>query len=408
MVRYELKKALDSRGGKVALALYLALVILMCWLSVGSVTWVDDQGGHIKGPAAAQKLRQAQSQWEGFVDQELLNRVLQENQRIESTPQAQSQDVTQRDIAFGWKQGFAPIREMISDSYRDSFRDYDYYTADRLTEIDEQTFYGNRIRLLEQWLYDETDSAFTRFSEEEKQYILEQYRQFQSPVYFEYHEGWYWLLHNTSWLSCEVLILSFLLAGLFTNERKWKAEAVYLSTPLGRKMATAAKVKAGIALITLLYWAAILVYSLVTLGCLGAQGGGCMIQVRSWQCMYNLSIAQVWVIQVVCGYLGQLFLGLLVMYTAARFDSAPLAVSVPFLLYFLPGFLEGQADWLDGLLELGPMTLTDGYSQIRSFDLVTVFGKVFPPLQLCVPVYLALSLVLIPAIGAGFRRKQIG
>ena len=73
-------------------------------------------------------------------------------------------------IAYGWKQGFSPIREMINRSYSVGFRTYDYYRADGISVIKEETFYGNRTRQLKDWLYDKTDVAYDLYTEAEKQY----------------------------------------------------------------------------------------------------------------------------------------------------------------------------------------------------------------------------------------------
>lgn len=407
MIRYELKKILGPTGGKVALGLYAAMVILMCCLTVFTMKWVNEQGEHEIGPGAMKKMRDAQNQWEGDLDQELLTEVIRENQRIEATPQANSEDVTQSNIAFGWKQGFAPIRHLINNAYADSFRDYDYYTADGLTEIDEDTFYENRIRLLEQWLYDETGSAYGRFSEAEKQYILQKYGEMKTPLYFDYHEGWYQMLEYAGVISaCGMLILGFLLAGIFTNESKWKADGVYFASRYGRSKAASAKVKAGVLLVTVVYWSAMLIYSLFHLCYMGFEGGTCMIQIRFFRSMYNLNFIQAWAVTMVCGYIGNLFVGLLVMFVCARSNSASFGVTVPVILLFLPSVLGGQADWLDRLLDLSPMLLLEAYQRLASFDLVTVFGKVLPALAVCAPVYLAACLALIPGTYQGFRRKQ--
>ena len=196
--------------------------------------------------------------------------MIQENQRINATPEAKSGIVQQNEIAYSWKQGFAPIRKILNESYSNGFREYDYYTADRITAIDEDTFYANREKLLKNWLYDETDGAYSKYSESEKQYIIGQYRELEIPFYFTYHEGWHQLLENAGYIpSLGILILGFLLAGIFSNEFKWKADAVYFSTPCGRNKATSAKIKAGFLLVTVLYWGAMLIYSLFTLCYLG-------------------------------------------------------------------------------------------------------------------------------------------
>ena len=170
MIRYELKKIFGSVGGKIALGLYIATVILSCFLAANGfmnvdVKWVNEQGESERGLGAVQKLREARNEWEGYLDQEMLTKVIQENSRINATPEGQSSNVQKSNIAYGWKQSFSPIREMINRSYSVGFRTYDYYRADGISVIKEETFYGNRTRQLKDWLYDKTDVALEELGE---------------------------------------------------------------------------------------------------------------------------------------------------------------------------------------------------------------------------------------------------
>lgn len=410
MVRYELKKIFGSFGGKVTLLLYAAAVALSCWwaaageLNVGSV-WVNEQGNRETGPAAVKKMQAARAEWTGWLNQDMLTRAVQENARINATPEAQSSDTHQNDIAFGWKQGFDPIRELINRSYSPGFRHYDYYTADGITAIDEHTFYSNRVKLVREWLNDKSDVGESTFTQQEKDYIISQYESLQTPFYMEYHDGWYQLLEKGTFiLMMGILILSFALSGIFSGEFKWKADALYFSTTYGRTKGTSAKIKAGLLLITLLYWAGILVYSLFTLTYLGFGGGNTVIQVRLWKSLYNITMRQAWVLAVSCGYLGNLFLGTFTMLISAKTKSAVAAVTVPFVVIFVPAFLQ---DSLSTLVSFLPATLLEFYQHLSTFDLVTVFGKVFRVADLCIPLYILLMFILIPILYREYRAKQI-
>ena len=410
MVRYELKKIFSSFGGKVTLLLYAAAVALSCWwaaageLNVGSV-WVNEQGNRETGPAAVKKMQAARAEWTGWLNQDMLTRAVQENARINATPEAQSNDTHQNDIAFGWKQGFDPIRELINRSYSPGFRHYDYYTADGITAIDEQTFYSNRVKLVREWLNDKSDVGESTFTQQEKDYIISQYESLQTPFYMEYHDGWYQLLEKAQFIPMlGILILSFALSGIFAGEFKWKSDAIYYSTAYGRTKGTSAKIKAGLLLITLLYWVGTLVYSFFVLAYLGFGGGNCVIQVRLWKSLYNITFWQAWVLTVFCGYLGNLFLGTFTMLISAKTKSAVAAVTVPFVVIFVPAILQ---DSLSTLVSFLPATLLEFYQHLSTFDLVTVFGKVFRVTDLCIPLYILLTLILIPILYREYRTKQI-
>ena len=178
MVRYELKKIFGSFGGKIALILYALVVVLSCWLATtGALNigteWINEQGEQETGLSAIHKMQEAQNEWEGYLDQETLTKVVQENARINGTPEGQSKNAQKSDIALGWKQGFDPIRELINRSYAAGFRSYDYYTADAVSVISEETFYANRIKQVKNWLNDKNDVGYSLYSEKEKEYIID-------------------------------------------------------------------------------------------------------------------------------------------------------------------------------------------------------------------------------------------
>ena len=413
MIRYELKKIFGSVGGKIALGLYIATVILSCFLAANGfmnvdVKWVNEQGESERGFQAVQKLREARNEWEGYLDQEMLTKVIQENSRINATPEGQSSNVQKSNIAYGWKQGFSPIREMINRSYSVGFRTYDYYRADGISVIKEETFYGNRTRQLKDWLYDKTDVAYDLYTEAEKQYLIGQYEKLETPFYVDYHDGWYQLLENAALLPMlGILIIGYMVAGIFSNEFKWKADTVYFSTLLGRNKATSAKIKAGLLLVTVLYWAAMLIYSFATLGYLGFEGGNCVVQLRVWKSLYNITFWQAWVLTMICGYIGNLFLTALTMFISAKTKSSVIAVTTPFVIMFIPSFLQGMADWLDTVIAMMPVSLLEFYQHLGTFDLITIFGKVFRVLDVCLPMYAILTVALVPVIYREFQRKQI-
>lgn len=413
MLRYELKKMLGTFGGKLALVLYVVVIAFSCWLAVSGflnygTEWVNEEGQQENGLTAVHKRQEAQNKWEGYVNQEMLTKVIQENARINATPEAQSSNVRKRDIAFGWKQGFDPIRELINHFCAPNFRSYDYYRADGISGISEDTFYANRIKLLKDWLNDQSDVGYSRYSEAEKQYLISQYENLETPFYFDYFDGWYQLLEGSVYIpSMGILIFGFLLAGIFANEFKWKTDAIYFSTVHGRTRATSDKIKAGLLLVSVLYWAAMLVYSIFTLGYLGFEGGNCVIQFRVWKSPYNITMWQAWILCLMGGYVGNLFLSVLTMYISAKTKSSVIAVITPFVCLFIPSFLQGIADWLDVAVSMLPDSLLLFYQNLGTFNLITIFGKVFRALDVCLPLYALLTMILVPVIYQEFRKKQV-
>jgi hypothetical protein len=66
-----------------------------------------------------------------------------------------------------------------------------------------------------------------------------------------------------------------------------------------------------------------------------------------------------------------------------------------------------MVDWLDTVIAMMPVSLLEFYQHLGIFDLITIFGKVFRVLDVCLPLYTILTVALVPVIYREFRRKQI-
>ena len=407
MVKYELKKIVSSTGGKIALALMALMVAVGCWICVSDVEWVNEQGDPETGLAAVSKLRAAQKEWTGVLDEEKLTEIIRENQRICATPEAQSKDYRQNDIAYGWKQGIRPVLNMMNYAYSAGFQEYDWYCNESVTPDRAGEFYGNRTKRMKDWLLDKTGSAQYLFNENEKQYLIDQYETLETPFYLDYTEGWKQVCYNAPFvIMMAALILGYLCAGIFAGEYRWKADSVFFSARHGRDKAVWAKIQAGLLLVTLVYWGSVLFYTLVGLGTLGFDGGSCPLQIDMWKSFYHLTMGKAWLLTVVGGYIGCLFFALLTMWVSAKTRSTVFASMVPFLLVFLPTFLENlNSDWVSKALGLFPHQLLEIYQALRYFYVYDFGITVKGALEIIPALYLLLSAALVPMMYFRFRKR---
>lgn len=410
MIRYELKKVFARTGSKIAL---LLLVIVWCitFRFATDVYWVNEDGVKERGYAAVSRLRSAQREWAGALDEERLRQVIEENQRINQTPQAKSSDTREKDIAFGWKQGIAGIRDLLNCAFEERFRSYDYYRADSLRPEAAFEFYENRVRLLKEWLAGEDgdSEAVYRLSSEEKEYLIEQYEALETPFYYDYMKGWVQLFeYMPTIIMIVMLILGYLVAGIFSNEFSWKADAIFFSAVHGRGRAVAAKLEAGFLVVTALYWTAVLTFSAAVLGYLGISGWNCPVQAdfTGWKCFYGIQVWQEYLLVIGGGYVGCLFIGFTTMYVSARFKSAVLAVMTPFVLIFLPSFLSNlNSAAANKALGLLPDRLLQIHMALCSFDLYELGGRVVGAIPILFVLYSVLTVVLMPLLYGEYRRK---
>lgn len=405
MLRYELKKIFVKPSGKIALLLLAVLLGVVCFFAT-DVGFINEQGKEETGITAVRKLRAVQKEWAGELTEERLAEVIEENARISALPGYWGEDGWATNTGYGWKQGINDICSMLCRAFG-KFREYDYRTVNSLTTEDAGQFYERRIFQLKEWLEGE---AVDQFSDQEKEFLIRRYEELKTPVSYDYFRGWDRLFEYVpTVIMITVLILGFLAAGIFSGEFQLKADAVFFSSRHGRDRASAAKLGAGIVMITGIYWGMILLYSAVVLGYLGADGADCMIQItgRGWKSFYNITILQEYLLVIFGGYLGALFMLLVVMLVSARTRSAVLAVAVPFFLLFLPSFLElipsSRINRICGLLpdQLLQMNLT-----VCLFNLYRIGGKVTGAVPVLITVYLALTVVLCPVIYQVFRKAE--
>lgn len=398
MLKYELKKIFSRTGNKIALLLLLALICYTCIFALG-VSWVDENGESHKGPAAVAQLKAAQKEWAGYLDEEAIRRVIAENLRIQAMPETQSDDLGDRISAYSRKQGIIEIRNLLICSFT--------HLIDDLTPEDASKFYENRTRLLHEWLEEDAD----QFSESEKAFLIEQYEGLETPFYYDYVLGWTQLFEYASTIAMvTMLVLGYLVAGIFSNEFVWKSDAVFFASLHGRDKAIGAKLRAGFWLVTVLYLATFLLYSAVVLACLGIDGWNMPVQANrsGWNCFYHITMWQKYLLIALGGYIGCLFSSFLCMLVSARTRSAVVAVMLPFVLIFLPAFLTNiSSAAVQKIIGLLPDQLLQTGSALNRFNLYCVGGHIVGAVPLLVTFYSLMTVCLWLVIYRVYQCKQI-
>lgn len=401
MVYYEIKKVFSKMSSKIALAIILVTVAVACWFATAGVSYIDEKGEAKNGIAAIQKLRETRKAWAGPLTEEKIAAVISEDAKVNATAEAQSKDFRENDIAYGWKQGFSDIRQLIIKSYGD-FNTYDSRIMEQLSPEDAGRFYENRLLSLEKWLEIEANDMFT---DREKQFLKDKYKAQQTPFTYDYMEGWVQTLqYAPTVIMITLLVLGFLTANIFSAEFGTKADAIFFSSYHGRKKAVSAKIKAGFCIITGIYCIVMFIYTSVLLRILGTDGAGCPIQASlgGWKSFYELTNLELYMLVVAGGYIGCIFLLFLTMLVSAKLRSAVVAVMVPFAAIFLPSFFNTSR-----ILGLLPDQLLQMNMVAKYFHVYEIGGKVWSAAQILPILYAALAAAIVPVLYGIYRRSQI-
>lgn len=406
MLFYELKKLFGRAGGKIALLVLAIGLAVICYSAMLQVSYTDENGDSHTGPTAARDLRDAKNEWAGLIDQAMITRAINVNQQIISSADYNSTDIQRQNMAYHYTQGFETIRSLVAGTF-DGFNEYNYYRLNTLTPEEASELYERRVQNLEDWLARPDIS----FSPAEEDYLVEHYEAMETPLYYEYNDGWETLLYYMPTLVLFlVYVIIFLTSGIFPCEGRWKSDAIFFSTWRGRHKAVRTKIAAALVTTTVLYWLAIAIYTLVVLALLGADGAGCAFQLIKWKAFYNLTIIQAYALAVLGGYIGVIFLALLAMLMSALTRSQVVGVIVPFVVVLAANFAQSiLSSWevLPQILGLLPDQLLQVAQVLDDFNLYTLFGHVVGAVPILFVLYSVLSLLLIPLIYRIYRKSSV-
>ena len=308
---------------------------------------------------------------------------------------------------FSKKQSFYEIRNLINDALV-GYEDYDYYRVDHVSADEKIDVYGSRLSALETLL--ETKDMKEGFSEKEKQFLIRQWEKLDTPFYYEYAGGWKAILEDSQimqpLLAIIVIVLGFLVSGIFSDEFQYKADSIFFSSRLGRNKAVLAKIGAGILTGTMVYWGAVLFYTLIVLMALGFGGGNCPIQISNWKAMYNLTYFEEFLLVAVAGYVGSLFILMIAMFVSAKTRFTVIAITIPFALACAPMFI-GRVSIFSRITNFLPDMLLRVCVELDQFLIYEIGGRVLGLFTFLIPVYLVLYILGLPMLYHVYKRVEV-
>lgn len=408
MLLFEVKKVLSKPLNKAALLILAAVLIIGSFLTIRDVKYIDADGNSSTGFSAARHLQEEKNQWEGYLTEDVLKSVIQENTAVSTSPEAQSDDIQENNKATAMGQGISDIREMINLAFGE-IDNYDYYRINSVSEDEVGSLYEQRIAGLKNYL--NRDDVTEAFSEDEKEWLINKYESLDTPLYYEYADGWKALMDSQylpTLMMITVLIIGFLVSGIFSDEFSWKADSIFFSARLGRGRAVLAKMGAGFLITTVLYWSVVLLFGLIVLAVLGFGGGGCAVQtgVSNWNSIYNITYFQDYLLSTFGGYIGSLFIVTLAMLVSAKTHSTVFAITIPFILTCVPPFV-GRLEAFARIMTLFPDQLLSINKNLEDFSLYHIGGHIFGGVTVIIPLYLILFCVVFPILFIVYRRTQI-
>lgn len=402
MLKFEVRKVFFKSKNRMAVIVLFVILIITSILTINKVEYVDEDGNHSVGISAARNLREAKNEWAGYLTEDTFRNVLEENRAINNSKEALSDDIEEQDKAYAKKQGISSIIDVINNAFSD-YRDYNYFASDNVSDDEVGSIYERRSSTLKEWL----DSGEETFTEEEKNFLIQQYENLETPFYYEYMDGWSALLQNIStFILILALVIGFFVSGIFSDEFQTKADSIFFSTKLGRSKGVLSKIGAGFTIVSFFYLTFVFLYTFIVLLVLGTDGANCPIQLDLWRSVYNITFLQAYLLIVAGGYIGTLFASVLAMLTSALTRSTPTAIIVPFIVLCAFPFLS-RIITLPGLCSFFPDQLLEIYIDIKESGLVKLGDKVTTMPTVIVPVYTLICLMFQPILYKVYKKMEI-
>ncbi len=406
MILFEIKKIFTRTGSKVGLLVLLITLMVCCYFAVTYTRYVDEDGEEHTGIAEVHTLKKEKEEWAGVITEEYLKEVIRENNRINADYPYDPSDSVTSDMGYSRAQGISDIKHLINNAFCE-FREYNYFRVDSVKESEVEDFYKKRIQSVKTWLA--SDEAKDQFSEKEKAYIIDSYERLETPLYYEPADGWIVALeYAPAIIMITVLILGFFVSGIFANEFQWKADSIFFSTKCGRDKGTVSKIVAGLLVVTVIYWGMVLLYSLFVFGVYGTSGANCLIQTSlgGWKSLYHMTLLQEYLLVIIGGYVGTLFILLLSMLVSAKTHATILAVTIPFIIVFIQSFFGGFPN-LSDILGLLPDQLLQMKMAVSTFTLYEIGGKVTGSVPILMTVYPIFCIAIPPIMYCVYSRTEI-
>lgn len=362
MLQFEIKKVFSKFKNRMAMILLLIILIATSILTMNRVEYVDADGNASSGIAAARNLRAEQNKWAGYLTENVFAEVVKENEQINNSKEALSDDIQEQDKVYAKKQGISGITDLIIYAFSE-WRDYNYYAIDNVSAEEAKQVYKKRISALKGYL----NSGEEEFTDAQKKFLIQRYENLKTPFYYEYVGGWSALLQNIStFILMLALVIGFLVSGIFSDEFQTKADSIFFSSKFGRNKAVVSKVSAGFLITTVLYVVFVFLYTVIVLLMLGADGANCPIQLDLWRSVYNVTFFQAYLLIVTGGYVGTLFAAIISMIVSAVSRSTATAVIVPFMILCAFPFLS-RIITLPEICSFFPDQLLEVYLSVKEY-----------------------------------------
>lgn len=394
MMKYELKKTFQKKVNLIILSVILLLAVVLSCFAISSMRYRDSEGVLHTGITAGRKLAEDRNKWKGELSSEKITEVVK----------------SIHELAQQYPDGI-PDTE-----YGKTVQSYDDITNFLISVLTPDTDYDESV--LYQLTVEQAENLYARYKEnfeimiqeyaktpEKQTYLKNLYETIEMPLTYAAKDSWDTLaMYAQTYGIILAVAIGFLTSGIFADEFRTKAEAVFFSTKYGRSKATKNKLAAGIIMTTAIYWIGMGVLSLISLGVMGTSGFFTSYQIDQPYSIYSMTYGEYYLLILACGYIASLFAAMVTMLVTVKMRTANVAICIPFFLYCMMPFIGRALPSFTTFFNLMPSVFMNIIEHAKVPIIFQVGSIVVRQIPLVMLLYSVFSIVLLPFVYKGYCR----
>lgn len=398
LTKFELKKIIKRRSSIMAIAMVFLVCIINLVFSISGESYGSDLTGNLKkGISAITKKREEVNNLNGNLTEKRISDVI----NIYNSLQKNSKNtgdfdgLNEEEYYTHW-QKYKDIDSLIDRSYGQSLL-LGVDASANLKSKDGIKFYSNREKQVLNYIEHESSYEYTN---KEKDKIIKTTNKMDTPLYYNYTDGWFKLIWDMSLISIVIIICaSICISSIFSSECENQIDGIILSTKYGKDKLIKSKFKAAFIFTTIFYFISIGFAAFIRLFIYGFEGWNCKIQSVStyWHSMYNINFLQAFLLSVVFGYIGCLVATSIAMFISSKLKNSFTVIIMTLGLLFVPRFINmgTMPKFIDYIVDLFPINIANINNTLGYYKFYDIFGVLViqPWIMMIVSVILIITLL---------------
>lgn len=393
-MKYELKKFFHKKINKIILIVMVFLAIVISYLAVGSMRYRDAEGKLYTGVTAGRMLATDRNKWQGKLTVEEIKEVVKDRRTLEQLYPEGIPDTEYGKTVQSYDDIFSfGIYVFTPDSGYD--QNVLYHLSDEQLENFYSTYKTNIQKIVQTY----------GKNSKQQEFLNKKYEEIEMPLDYAAKDSWDTMaMYAQTYGIILAVVIGFLASGIFADEFRTKAEAVFFSTKYGRSKATRNKILTGIVMTTVVYWAGMGILSIISFGIMGTSGFLTPYQIDQPYSIYIMTYGEYYFLILVCGYIASLFSASITMLVTVKMHSANLAICIPFFLYCMMPFIGRAVPAFETVFNIMPSV----FMNIIEYAKVPIIFQIGPIVVRQIPfvmtIYGILAIILLPLVYKRFSK----